>query len=488
MDSQREYWSKRYERIKDLEMNKAESLAEDLKGEYQKALTKVQDKINSFYIRYSKNNSISYATAVQNLTVKEQKAFRLTLKEYRKLAEQEYFSGGYTQMLENASIKARINRLECLYIETIKTIEELTKLEEKRLSELLGNVYQDAFYRDAYETQRMIGNFSKVGVSYEQINQVIHTPWASDEIDFSQRIWKRRNNLINALQRELTQSFIAQDGIDVVSNKIARRFDVTYNNARRLVETETAYACERANKDVLDDLGVEKYQILAVLDTRTSAVCQDMDLKVFDMKDYRIGVNAPPFHVYCRTTTMPYIDDMIKENDLLGGTRVARDKDNRTVHVEDDISYHEWRKRYIDRKPEENIVVNKDDFIHDKRKHAEIKIAERLVNTFGGRITIIDENAYKGESPDYLWDGKAWELKTIFSSNLRAIDDRSRKALHQVKKSSFDCGGIILDITNSKLNIEDCIKTVVYRVLRTAPKRSMVIIFDGDKYKAFSVL
>ncbi|OKO89746.1 minor capsid protein [Geobacillus proteiniphilus] len=54
---------------------------------------------------------------------------------------------------------------------------------------------------------------------------------------------------------------------------------------------------------------MEKYEILATLDMRTSDICRSMDGKVYEVKNYKPGTTAPTFHVRCRTTTIPYFDE-----------------------------------------------------------------------------------------------------------------------------------------------------------------------------------
>lgn len=71
--------------------------------------------------------------------------------------------------------------------------------------------------------------------------------------------------------------------------------------------TELAFFHTVSQKEVFKELGTEHYTILAVLDGKTSPVCQDFDGKVFDLKDMSIGINAPPFHANCRSVICPII-------------------------------------------------------------------------------------------------------------------------------------------------------------------------------------
>ena len=107
--------------------------------------------------------------------------------------------------------------------------------------------------------------------------------------------------------------------------------------------TESAAISSVAQKDCLKDLGVEKYEILATLDNLTSQICRDLDGKVFDMKEYEVGVTAPPFHPNCRSTTVPYFDDEFTE----GEQRAARDSDGKTYYVPADMKYREWEKKFV---------------------------------------------------------------------------------------------------------------------------------------------
>ena len=98
---------------------------------------------------------------------------------------------------------------------------------------------------------------------------------------------------------------------------------------------------EQASQKAYDELDVDKYKILATLDKRTSKICQDLDGEVFNVKDAIVGVNMPPFHwhPYCRTTTIPYIQDDYS-------TRFARDSKGKRIEVSSSMTYEEWAKIY----------------------------------------------------------------------------------------------------------------------------------------------
>ena len=130
-------------------------------------------------------------------------------------------------------------------------------------------------------------------------------------------------------------------GVKETSKALSKRLDADLKNCVRLIHTEHAYFMESASEKAYEELGIEKYQILATLDNRTSPICQKLDGEVFNVKDAVVGVNMPPFHWHprCRTTTIPYIENN-------NSTRFARDDKGKRIEVNSSMTYKEWKKIY----------------------------------------------------------------------------------------------------------------------------------------------
>lgn len=89
--------------------------------------------------------------------------------------------------------------------------------------------------------------------------------------------------------------------------------------------------------------GVEKYQILSTLDKETCEICGELDGQIFLVKDAILGINFPPFHQRCRCTTVPHYDD----TEVSEITRVARDVDGNAIEVPGDMTWREWKQKYL---------------------------------------------------------------------------------------------------------------------------------------------
>ena len=209
---------------------------------------------------------------------------------------------------------------------------------------LMKRTYLDSYYHTAFELQKGVGvGWDIAGVNTKALETIIRTPWATDGHNFSERIWANKTALIGELQKQLTQNLMLGKAPDESIAAISAKLNVSQSQAARLVYTEGAYFQMASQGDCFNALGVKKFQFIATLDDRTSDICRDMDGKVFDMKEYAVGVNVPPLHPWCRSCTAPYYDDL----DGIG-ERAARDPDTgQTYYVPRDMKYHDWEKTFV---------------------------------------------------------------------------------------------------------------------------------------------
>ncbi len=94
-------------------------------------------------------------------------------------------------------------------------------------------------------------------------------------------------------------------------------------------------------------VGISQYQILATLDSRTSWICQDMDGVIIPLSEKEVGVNYPPFHPNCRTTTIPYFEPDEIDEQFGIGTRLAKDENGKYMEIPANIAYKQWKEKYL---------------------------------------------------------------------------------------------------------------------------------------------
>jgi len=335
-----EYWAKRSEQLHNEQFAKTDKyMATILKREYNRATASIQRDIESFYQRFAINNEINLADARKLLNSNELREFRMSLERFTKLAKNNP-DGRYTKILNNVYYKVRVTRLQALIIQVEAAIQDVNMNQNEQMTDLLSDIYSDTYYRTIYEIQKGLGmgtSFAKVG----DVQKVVKQPWLEE--NFSQRIWKDNSKLVQQLQTQLTQSIIRGDSINFMSRVIADRMGVGYRTAQRLVRTEASHIQNEASFSAYRASGVvQEYEFLATLDKRTSSICRSMDNKVFTLAEKEIGVNFPPLHSNCRSTTVPYFGDEINP-----GERIAKDSKGSYL-VPGNISYQEWFDKYAD--------------------------------------------------------------------------------------------------------------------------------------------
>ena len=342
-NSSLEYWKKRYEEEMERVMHQADGPKKDLRKYADTVIRRLEKDINDWYQRYANENGMSLADAKKQLDARELKAFNMDLEEYRAIAERDELSEEHKKMLKQASARQQLDRVQELYINTVQELEAWAKYQDSTISDLLSNVYESSNYRTAWMTQSMKGQYDIYAqVDHRTIQRIIDSPWAPDGKNFSARIWDNRKQLATSLQNDFIQALIAGDGTATMSEAIAKRMNTSYNNANRLVETELARVHSQAFMDCMNELDVDAVEILATLDNKTSPICRRMDGKYVQCKDAKPGITIPPFHCHCRSTTVPYIPA------VYGTERAARDpKTGKTVFVDGELDYGEWKKRYI---------------------------------------------------------------------------------------------------------------------------------------------
>jgi SPP1 gp7 family putative phage head morphogenesis protein len=349
----RDYWEKRAEIISNYEFEEVDNYKLKLEEEYWKVLKSIQNDIETFYSKFAKDNKISISEARKTLSKDEFKDFKITLDDFIKKAKDNK-NLQWEKALNNVSNKVMVTRLEALQTQIRNELENLYVNQQDGTTSFLRKIYSDTYYRNIFEIHRGLGmvvSFQKLDTNV--INKAITEPWYGE--NYSDRIWNNKELLIKELQSNLTQAFIRGDSIDKTSKIIAGRMGVATGRARTLVNTESANIISKATFSSYSASGVvKKYEILVTLDLRTSKICRALDGKVFDLSEKQIGVNAPPFHPNCRTTTIPYFDDAIDEE------RIARDPvTGKIKHVPGDMKYEDWYK--------ENVVNNSKALAEEKK-------------------------------------------------------------------------------------------------------------------------
>lgn len=333
-----EYWIARAEEIEDITHKKALAVEKELDKLYRFTIADIQSRIEAFLFKYATDNHLTLQEAELILT-------GVDLIEYKNkmnglLRQYKSSSNPYAlDDIQRLTKTGQVTRLQGLIDELTVQLGMFSHNAQISMEDLLEDVYEEAYYRTIYSIEQGTGiGIAFTKVNQEAIKQVLTYKWSGDM--FSSRIWRNRDKLITTLKDELTKGLVQGISIHEMARNLRDKMNTSTFNASRIIRTETNFVLGQATAKGYEEVGLNKYQFLATLDSRTSKVCGKMDGKVFLLKDKKVGVNFPPLHPSCRSTIIPYLDKKAEKE-----LRIARDKNNKNTHISAKTTFEDWKKQ-----------------------------------------------------------------------------------------------------------------------------------------------
>ena len=481
------YWDKRA--IKRLTKNEktSEKYIKRIQKVYNRASKNIQGELESIYRNYSNETGIDVQTLK---TLLSKKATKKVFDELKKQGLGDYVRENY---------KSRISRLEQIQAKIYAKAKEVYTEEELEQTMCYYGIINEDYYRAIYDVQMGTGyDFSFNKIDENMMNSVLSERWSSK--NYSQRIWKNTNILADSVAEIVGGALLSGQGIEKTAKQIRERFDVGKYYATRLVRTETNYFHNMADSMAYEEMGIDKYVYVAVLDNRTSEMCQEQDGKVYKYSEKEIGVNFPPLHPNCRSTTRGYLGEDA-EKDL---QRRARNPITGQNEVIDNISYKDWYNQNVSQYGQDKIDIaikkvrnqTKDREQYDRYIN---KLGKKNIGTFDNFREIKYNNSNQWGDYKHTYRLKTHYDKAINKGDLSALVDFDLYK-HFDKTISAELNGVntVNDITvkghslhfidrvfgsveqkRSGVNVED-IKTTLQTATKYKEKDESIKIY-GEK-------
>ena len=338
-----EYWEHRKAEMIHSQIAKADVTFDEISKVYNHSRKYIEKSIKGIFNKFQAEYGLSKKEAEQVIKIMRTKNKKLIpalslLPSTPKIKQT-------IEMLSSAAYASRINRLQKLLDEIDNIQRYIARNEIRKTTDLYKDVAKNAYYGSIHQIQTQTG----IGFSFNELDEnlvekLLAVPWENK--NYRDRVWDNATELSNTLKDEVTQAVLTGKSEKLVIDEISNRFNVGEFKAKRLVRTETAYINNEMEALSYIEADIEKYRFVAVLDIRTSHICREHDYKVYDVSKRQVGVNFPPLHPFCRSTTIPVLDT---EN-LSELSRRARDpKTGKNIIIPGNMSYNEWYKKYVDK-------------------------------------------------------------------------------------------------------------------------------------------
>ena len=324
-------------------MDKAEKQADKFDRVYQEAKAYLDKEINKIFDKFQRDYGLSQVDARQVLkNMKDKK----DLNELRKVLEARPNDPNIQRLLADLDSPAysfRMKRLERLSDDLDRMRESIYHSEKTGSDAFYSDLMKDSYYKATFDLQQQTGlAYSFSGLPETEIKRLRGLKWTGE--GYSDRIWENTGALASSVKDELLVSLMTGRSVRDTSQAIAERFEVGQNKARRLVRTESAFFHNQMELLSYEEADIEKYIFVAVLDKRTSRMCQKHDNVVYRVDEAVVGFNYPPMHPWCRSTTVAYDEDA----DYSKLKRRARNPvTGKVEYVPADMTYKEWYSKYV---------------------------------------------------------------------------------------------------------------------------------------------
>lgn len=343
------YWEMREARNMYKDMQLAEDCAKELSVIYSKAAIYTAKQIEGIFNRFASKHHLTRDEAINLLSEADSRNFEKLLEVYKNKTGAQ--KREVLAELEAPAYKNRMKRLDDINKSINKLINAIASKERDAIGKTMRQVYESSYHHAVYEAARMSGLDLQTGpIDEGALETILKKKWSGQ--NYSERVWNNTQKVADALKEEFMIGALTGKTEKEMTDSINEQFLSGRNKARRLVRTESSYIHNEAHFQAYRDYGIELYRFVATLDLRTSQICREKDGSVYRVDDKKTGVNAPPMHPWCRSTTITNLDDETMHN----LERFARDPvTGEKIKVPADETYKQWYQRMVEKHGAEAI-------------------------------------------------------------------------------------------------------------------------------------
>lgn len=346
------YWEERAEQVLlEAERNTAKYLTQ-IDAIYREICNEINRKIKKIFDTY--RAGMPKEEAIKWLNQEIARAEYEALKDELATMQDDRFKKQILMRLNAAAYRYRITRWEYIKQQIAVKLSVAADAEKRISTACYRNTVSQSYLQTMYEIQKGIGiGFGVALLPAQTIDRLLSSKWYGR--NYSASIWHNCGKVANIAAQVLKKGVLSGLSIQEMSKDLMERtYTQSMYNATRLIRTEVNYLSNQGALESYREAEVDQYEFIATLDRRTSQTCREHDGKKYPRKDATVGVNYPPMHPFCRSTTAAVID--VPGLERLN-KRAARDKNGKSVNIEN-MSYAQWNRQYVDNTNGSSILTD----------------------------------------------------------------------------------------------------------------------------------
>lgn len=293
------YWEKRQQQlITAMEKDEAQ-LNRRLTETYEIEADRLEKHIAAYYMKYGKDEVIEYRDLLKALTPEEYSLLMRDMDEFAEVYSQ------YEHLIPARKSAYIINRLEGLQISVRMQQLKIGALEQQKVENHLNRIAERS-YDAVLEKTGPVGE-----INPNIVKSVVNTNWTGKGT-FSQSIWGNTQKLSNMMNTSISSAIARGDNYDSIVRKLRKEFMVGKKEAYRLIYTEGTFVMNEASAQAIEKM-FDYYSVEPIRDgkacERCLSIASDTASKPVRYSDRVAGLNFPPFHPWCRCSTIIVIPD-----------------------------------------------------------------------------------------------------------------------------------------------------------------------------------
>ena len=439
-----DYWQKRAIKAEKKVNDGAKQLEDVVVRAYRQAQDYITKQVAKLFTRTKQQTGLDEDEAKRMLNQTVPVTELVELRRLAKDVSNPELQKQAKQRLTGLALKHRITRAEDLKAKAYISAKQVADVQlEKQTSFYIDTIHElykeataESIIRDAQPSVKKGHEFKQL--STKSVENILDSHWKGS--NYSKRLWGDTEALAKRLEELFTVEALTGMSEFKMAQAIASEFDRSINVSRRLIRTEANYMANQGKLKAWQTRGIERYQIIAILDLRTSEICQHQDHKVYLVEDAEVGVTMPPFHPWCRSIIAYYSER------LANTPRKAIDPiTGKTVDIKGDATYNDWMDKLKDLHSDDEIEKMKQKTINLKKDTNDLSRMKSVLGASSPQtLEQYQELKYNG--------GSEWtKLKDNYFVKSRLKDGRFGSVINSEKQSPH----IKLTVSKGKSYFED---------------------------------
>ena len=423
-----DYWQKRAIKAEKKVNDGAKQLEDVVVRAYRQAQDYITKQVAKLFTRTKQQTGLDEDEAKRMLNQTVPVTELVELRRLAKDVSNPELQKQAKQRLTGLALKHRITRAEDLKAKAYISAKQVADVQlEKQTSFYIDTIHElykeataESIIRDAQPSVKKGHEFKQL--STKSVENILDSHWKGS--NYSKRLWGDTEALAKRLEELFTVEALTGMSEFKMAQAIASEFDRSINVSRRLIRTEANYMANQGKLKAWQTRGIERYQIIAILDLRTSEICQHQDHKVYLVEDAEVGVTMPPFHPWCRSIIAYYSER------LANTPRKAIDPiTGKTVDIKGDATYNDWMDKLKDLHSDDEIEKMKQKTINLKKDTNDLSRMKSVLGASSPQILEqYQELKYNG--------GSEWtKLKDNYFVKSRLKDGRFGSVINSEKQS-----------------------------------------------------